>query len=82
MAVDDSPPEATAMRLVSLRLTVRQMMGVVVIMALLMPGVIFVLRGDEYQRWPIAIATFFFYVTTSTAILALTFPGFFPERER
>ena len=67
------------MRRLRARFTVRGMMGVIVIIALLMPGVVCVLRAEEYLRWPLALLIPYFYVIASPAILAVTFPFFSPK---
>jgi hypothetical protein len=55
------------------------MTGVIVIMALLMPGVVCVLRAEGYLRWPVALLISFLYVIASPAILAITYPFFWPK---
>jgi hypothetical protein len=55
------------------------MMGVTAITAMLMPGVVFVVRAEESLRWPVALLIGFVYVLASPAILAATFPFFWPE---
>ena len=61
------------------RFTVRGMMGVIVVIALLMPGVVCVLRAEHYPRLPLALVISYFYVIASPAILAVTFPFFWPR---
>ena len=67
------------MRRLRAQFTLRVMMGVIVIIALLMPGVVCVLFAEEYLRWPLALLIAFFYVVLGPAILAVTFPFFWPE---
>jgi hypothetical protein len=62
------------------RFTVRAMMGVTAIVAMLMPGVVCVLRAEQLNRWPLAILIAYFYVILSPAILAVTFPCFWPQK--
>jgi hypothetical protein len=64
------------------RFTVRQMVGVVVIVALLMPGVICVVRADAFLRWTIAVMMLFLYLIASPGILAAVATFFRPERDR
>jgi hypothetical protein len=56
------------------------MMGMIANVAVPMPGVVCVLRAEELARWPAAILIAFIYAIRSPAILAVTFPFFWPER--
>jgi hypothetical protein len=54
-------------------------MGLTAIIAMLTPGVLCVLRAEEFIRWPLAILVAFFQVIASPAILDVTFPFFWPD---
>jgi hypothetical protein len=55
------------------------MMGLIVIIALLMHGVVSVLSPEEGLRSSVALVILFFYVLAGPVILAITFPSLWPK---
>lgn len=68
------------MMLPRVRYTVRQMMGAIVIVSFLMPGVILVLQADADLRLPVAVIVSFFYIFASPAVMAVTHLFFWPNQ--
>jgi hypothetical protein len=61
------------------RVTIRQLMGVVMITALLLPGFLFVCQADADVRWPLALMVAFLYIIASPALLVTTAWFFWPD---
>jgi hypothetical protein len=61
------------------RFTVRHMMGVVAVTALLLAGFLFVFRSDAYLRWRLASIVSFISIIASPALLAFTATFFWPD---